>query len=831
MDVFMNAKGGALKGVSGGAQYKAGRLELLINSDDWHVFAGTPDSPIALEFINLFETQSYLMVGTDLPPFPGPPEYFDIPTINQRLDDALGNGSGLAFGSKTSIQDTSKFYFLKIKIDAMMGFDLSVMKYDQSCAGFEPGEKIGIDGWYAKGQIYAHAAVAVDIYVDILGYTGNYEVFSASLSVLFAGGFINPSYAVGYARVTYDCFGGLISGDHDAQINIGERCRPVEAGILEGSKIISDLVPKHKEGIAPFPPGIKSPGSVSPNFGVDCGISPEAVFNFKLNKVFNVRQMLDDGSVSDRTFQVKLNKFQAVKTNGDVYLNSIIYSTDGLKASLTNTSFLEPLTTYNLVVETVVEELNKNTNVWYVAKKANGTEIRESKTHQFKTDKLPDHIRPEDVKYTYPYQYQRYLLKDETQRGTITFHRVNQEWFNPQPKPNVISNFFIVFTPVSGGAKLEKELIFSHSGSDDVGWNRIFFEIPELRNSCVYVADIIRRDSSTLPPQLQIGLSTPVYALNSTTVGSNSASGQLATSAVSSSVLNVQAANTYGLNVKVRNMQISGRTLKANEKLLFTFYFGTSRYNTVEDKMEAIMPGTATMGSFLHLVANFNSPERFDEFDVDGFRYYQNGNPAYGTTRMKPLIGGTDAHFDSWYLTWSKPVIYEYYTEAKKYTSLRFDRYSPDTIGIAPYKTFRFHPTTAKKPKLSASELRPNIYGINPNLGNMAMSESVGSSSSDMKFINSTPIWTYIDYTRLDEITNSISFMADWGSNADAAIPEPFKTLRKRYLDSNWTNPTHGEYSFRLNFNVPEPALRVNSTSGGISAVKGPAAPHQKYTY
>jgi hypothetical protein len=25
--------------------------------------------------------------------------------------------------------------------------------------------------------------------------------------------------------------------------------------------------------------------------------------------------------------------------------------------------------------------------------------------------------------------------------------------------------------------------------------------------------------------------------------------------------------------------------------------------------------------------------------------------------------------------------------------------------------------------------------------------------------------------------------------------------------------------------------LRVNSTSGGISAVKGPAAPHQKYTY
>jgi hypothetical protein len=831
MDVFVNAKAGALKGVSGTPQYKAGRLELIINSDDWHVFAGTPDSPIALKFIDLFTADSYLMVGTDLPPFPGPPEYFDLPTINERLDDALGTGSGLAFGSKASIRDTSQFYFLKIKLDAMIGFDLSVMKYSTTCAGFDPGEKIGIGGWYAKGQIYAHAGVAVDIYVDAFGMSGSYEVFSASLSVLFAGGFINPSYAVGYARVTYSCFGGAISGDHSAQINIGKRCQPVEAGFLEGAKVISDMVPQHKEGISPFPPGIKSPGSVAPNYGVDCGISPEVVFNIAVNKVFRVRQTLDDGSVSDRTFRVKLNRFDAAKTNGDVFLNNIIYSTDGFKASLTNSSFLEPLATYKLIAETSVEELNVNTDTWTVARKSNGDEIRESVTHNFKTDKLPENIRPEDVKYTYPYQYQRFLLKSETDRGTITFNRVNSEWFNPQPKPNVISSFFVVFTPVQGGDKFEEKLIFVSAEGRDVGWNRIFFEIPELLNSRAYVADIIRRDSSTIPPQLQMSIETPVYVLSSNTESSGTSNSQISTSAVSSTVMNAEQSDHYGLNVKVRNLQISGRTLKPNEKLLFTFYFATSRFNTVREKTESLTSGSATMGSFLHLTAGFDGPEKFDEFDVNGFRYHVNGNPEYGTIRMKPLVGGSDARIDSWNQTWTKPIIYDYYYQAIKYTSLRFDRFTPDTIGIPPSKTFRFHPYTAKMNKLGPSEIRPNPLSMNLNMGDLMFSDGGGTSTRNASFICSTPIWTLIDYNYLQTITNNVSFFADQGQSLESVIPEPFKTLKKHYLDSDWTNPYHGEYSFRLHFNVPEPALRDNNINGIIPIQKGILVPYQTYTY
>lgn len=834
MDVFVNAKGGTLKGVSEPAKFKAGRLELLINSDDWHVFAGTPQTPVALEFVGLFTTESYLMVGTDLPPFPGPPEYFDKATIDQRLDDALGNGSGLAFGSKAGFRDTSQFYFLKIKINIDLGFDLSVMKYDHACAGMDPGEKIGINGWYAKGQIYAHGAVAVDIYVDIFGFKGDYEVLSASLSVLFTGGFVNPSHATGYARVTYSCFGGLISGDHDAQINFGKPCQAVELGFLEGSKVISDMVPQHKEGIAPFPPGIKSPGSVGPNYGVDCGISPEVVFNIQVNKVFNVRQVLDDGSRIDRTFKVRLIRFTASKTNNDVFLSNIVYSLDGFKASLTNSSFLEPETTYNLVAETVVEELNESTNQWLIAKKSNGDEIRELKTHQFRTDKLPDIIRPQDVYYTYPFQNQRYLLKNETQRGTIVLRTANSQLFNRQPKPNVVSNFFIVYTPVNGGAKFEKPLIFENTSGDDATWNRIFFEIPELSNSIFYVADIIRRDSSTTPPQLQVLANRPTYTLSSNS-GSSSPiqTPPLNTSAVASTMANAQNTDQFGLNVKIRNNQISGRTYKANEKLLFTFYFGTSRYNTVAEKSEAIAPGTASMGSFLHLDASFTAEERFDEFDVNGFRYatHTNGDPAYGTLRLKPLIKGTDARMDSWNQTWAKPIIYDYYTQAIRYTSLRFDRANPDTIGIPPSKTFRFHPSTPKKNKLAANEIRPNPFNMNLNLPNMMVGDGGNYSSGDVRFLSSTPIWTYIDYTRLEAITNSISFFADQGMTVEEATPEPFKTLRNQYLASNWTNPYPGEYSYRLHFNLPEPGLLAGSSGTYVPLPRGTVAPYKRYTY
>jgi hypothetical protein len=827
-----------LKGVSGSSLYKAGRVELIINSDDWHVFAGTPQTPIALEFIDLFRTESYLMVGTDLPPFPGPPAYFDKPTINQRLDDALGTGSGLAFGSKASLRDTSKFFFLKIKLDAEMGYDLSVMKYDQSCAGFEPGEKIGINGWYAKGQIYAHAHVAVDIYVDIFGLEGSYEVFNASVSVLFAGGFIHPSYAVGYTRVTYSLFRGAVSGDHDAQINIGKRCMPVEAGVLDGAKVISDMVPQDKEGIAPFPPGIRPPGSVAPNYGVDCGISPEVVFNLEVNKVFNVRQILESGEVRDRTFKATLTKFEARRTNGDLYLSNIKYSTDGLKATLSNSSFLPPQATFNLVAETAIEELNKSTGEWQIARKANGNEIIESETHQFKTDILPDVIRDQDVNYTYPFQFQRYLLKNETKRGTITFRKFNASWFNTQPKPNVTSKFFIVFTPVQGGEKFERPLLFENVGNgDDVGFNRIFFEIPPLANSRVYVADIIRRDSSSIPPQALVQLIRPMYVLssNNNTSGSSgvaSAASNLQTSAVVSTTLNAQQTDQFGLNVKIRNMQISGRTYKANEKLLYTFYFGTSRYNTVAEKQADISPGTAVMGSFLNLVADFNAQERFDEFDVDGFRYnIKYDDPSYGVTRLKPLIYGSDARQDNWNQTWTKPIIYDYYAEAKKHTNLRLDRTNPDTIGIPPSRTFRFHPNTSKKRRLNANEIRPNPFSMNLNLSDMMVSDGGGSSSSDMRFICSTPIWTYIDYTRMDYISNSIVFFTDVGQSQYSATPEPFRSMRQRYWDSNWTAPYRGEYGFRLHFRIPETYLQGITTSGGIVNPRANVGPFVKYMY
>src|SRR5690606_28091247 len=139
----------------------------------------------------------------------------------------------------------------EFKMDAGIGFDLSVMKKEVGCEGMAPGELPGVNGWYAEGQIYGYLTGGVSLYVDLLLFEGRYEVATISASAILRGGFPNPSYAVGYANVSYSCFGGAITGNHDIRIPIGDQCEPQQKSILNGAPIISDMVPLNNEGRTP----------------------------------------------------------------------------------------------------------------------------------------------------------------------------------------------------------------------------------------------------------------------------------------------------------------------------------------------------------------------------------------------------------------------------------------------------------------------------------------------------------------------------------------------------------------------------------------------------
>ena len=56
-----------------GANKSAGELELYIGPENWHLYIGTPQARVGLQFVDLFSGNFYFMVGDDIPGVPDPP--------------------------------------------------------------------------------------------------------------------------------------------------------------------------------------------------------------------------------------------------------------------------------------------------------------------------------------------------------------------------------------------------------------------------------------------------------------------------------------------------------------------------------------------------------------------------------------------------------------------------------------------------------------------------------------------------------------------------------------------------------------------------------------
>src|SRR5690606_19905703 len=71
LEVYVNVAGGVVRGT--GARNKAGWAVMHFGKDNWYIHVGTPDQPLGLEVARLFKSESYFMLGKNLPGSPPPP--------------------------------------------------------------------------------------------------------------------------------------------------------------------------------------------------------------------------------------------------------------------------------------------------------------------------------------------------------------------------------------------------------------------------------------------------------------------------------------------------------------------------------------------------------------------------------------------------------------------------------------------------------------------------------------------------------------------------------------------------------------------------------------
>ena len=757
-DMFVDVRPNLLVGT--GPDKKAGQLEILITPDTWHFYIGRPESRVGLKIAGFVQSGSYFMVGDDLPGVPPPPPNIaSLVPADYLVREDISDASGLAFGTEVSFADTGDFLVFRYKVNGLVGFDLLfTASSEMECAGIEDP---GIGPFYARGQLYGAVNAAVSIFVDLWVASGEKDIFTVGVAGMFQCGFANPSWLKGFAHGHYDILWGAVKGEATVPFQAGHHCEPPQSNLLDDMDSLGDLSPADRSGLPP----------ICSDFlicGVDCGVEPQAVFNVKIDQPIDFNEVTSGHQVIPHTVRVVIVKFELKNELGQIVQNSPILAADRTRASLHPPEYLTPKKQHSVTIVLRAEELIGGQ--WRPANKSSGGPAIWERTHTFKTDGGIEELKAENLDYTYPFHRQRFVLQDECRNAVIRCDNslANQPVFkSPYGKRR---SFKIVITSMTGGTPMEQAVTPKHNDNSYVA-----FTLPQLANSRTYSVKLVAKDvfdASNLSFSADGPAAPPSGSGQSP--AQQIANVNLQTMSMGAVASNVSTSN-QGMVIRT-NRVIQGYALRPDEKLLYEYHFRTSNYNTLPDKVTALVnTSTEYTGTTATLPKEVLSPsftgESFDTYDLVGFKY----GPEDLLT-IYPLIGVQDAKSDLWHTQFAKPILYDYYAAIKAsdcselelqrsviWTSNGFIttttyRDHPDPVGIPPFLTVNFHPLGPLPSSiLSDSEVAPSTtFAMNP--GNWSVSANGPATGPPIttRLQYKTGEWVVKDYQRLQTITPDV---------------------------------------------------------------------------
>ncbi len=821
-EMFVNVGPGKVYGL--GPQNRAGRLDLFVNSDSWHLHVGNPDDRVQLTIAGLTTGGFYFMVGDDLPQVPmPPPEVANLVPAGYLVRDDLSDAGGVAFGANVYFAHADTVLIFYYKLNGQFGFDITFRDAGELvCMGeTDPG----IGPFYARGQLYAHMGAAVGIILDAGFFSGSYHLFDVGLAGLFQCGFANPSWLKGFVYGEYSILHGMVRGSINLPFQAGDQCEPPNSGLLDGLNPIGDLSPEDFSGLPPLCTDAKV-------CGVDCGTMPEAIFNMKVDHAFTMHEMRSNGTWLPRTFKLEVEHFELRKKSTNALVaGTISMATNKEMATLGPNAYLEPNTEFTVSIKVRAQELKNG--IWEVVKRDNVPVIW-MKKHSFKTNTGIEELRPQDVAWSYPFLRQRFLLQDECRNGIIDCKSslADQPVFKAPPGRR--REYRVVFVPVTGGAMVERDVELNLTDSTTA----LSFAIPPLQNSKTYTLKVVARDvidASTM------GITEEGPASSGGFNPQEHMQGLLNTQVQNTGIAVVGGSSTalHGGMVNVFRRSLEGYTLREDEKLIYEYSFRTSQHNTLSAKAAALANSGTNYLASTHVPARETLEpafigEGFDTFDANGFNSTRNTGPF----TIHPMVFLYATNTDNWMSNWAKPVLYDYYAIIKDAgcsdmqlarSTITFGgemfgttiiRDTPDTIGMPPYNTVRFHPNTLIWSALSDSEAVPSIGSGLPGAAGGINSMGDGSSGNQTILQITTGAWTRNDYIRLKTITNDVIVncgplipVIDGAGEPWGGFAEPLRSKVLAFLNG-YRRMYNGSYRTTLRF-IPPPSCPWNYIEQG----------------
>lgn len=617
LDVYVNVANGMVKGI--GAEGRAGWAVLHIAPDEWYMHIGTPTDMIGLKVgVGNFYVQSssYFMVGDRIPGSPPPPvEVAQILGLKQGDLDYMKNlndlGDGKGFAFGTHFKfDTGDMNALFLYARFAAGFGADIMLKDY-------GEAVCTNRGGKQIGIngwYANGQAYVYLQGE-LGIKIKLFFIRKKIPIIKAG-----AAALLQARGPNPFWmRGYLGGNYN-----------LLGGLIKGKfRFKLEFGEECKLENESILGGMKIITDVTPkkaDTNVDVFAIPQATFALTVNEPIVIPE--DDG---DHTYKIIIDKFTIVDEAGKEIVGKIDYEASD-RANFISEDILPPNKKLKAIV--TVSFMEKKGGIYQVMME-NGKKAIETEEREFTTGSAPNVIPLHNIQYAYPVVDQNYYYKKESNKGYIKLKRGQDYLFDD---PNWTTKTVLKTTD---DKSLETNFVY------DQATNEVQFEMPELKNKSTYTLGIIAK------------------SLKGNTTNDSSTTTSIST----------QGEDEEGSSIETET------TIKKAEKLSkdgeierLSFAFGTSQYNTLQEKLKRLKFNHywEKVSSDIVMLQNgvTNGNESFDLSELVGTRYTDN----------KPLLQ-VSALMDDAFAQKFKTLFYNNYPVEH----LTLDR-SGDEIGIPPIK-------------------------------------------------------------------------------------------------------------------------------------------------
>jgi hypothetical protein len=591
-------------------------------------------------------------------------------------------------------------------LEAHFGFDILVNK-DEDRVCFESGLAPGINDWYAMGQVYLGLRGEFGVFVDLFFIKGEFPIIELAAAISLEGGFPNPTWATGRAGLHYRILNGLVEGQCNFELQIGEECSVVDENPLASIEFIADIEP--------------TDGSTD----VSVFAVPVVSFNLPVNQLLELPAGLDDDPDAVRVFRPFIDQFELVP----VYSANTLVETPGANTLVANTSarnamegdtfrFNDTHTIASLNfdgVEVLEGESRFRVDVTVKAfehfpdgsrrlVQDGGRDWTDTKSVTFTTGPRPTGLTEDNVLYSYPLKNQAYFLQGELigSNALIKVGRPQQYLFD-RTIDGKDYDYVARVRPISGGDPIEFPITSSTNG--------VAFSLSRLENEEYFVMQIVRKPATTLA--------------SSAAASIGPATSDRVTSALSPAQRTHSFSQGAGsVTVNLQTTELPGEFVRSGESLLYHYYFRTSKFNTLSQKLASLdLEAERNIIGVLNLSGQTEEP--FEKYDLVG--YFKGGRKM-----LEGLVQIEDPFIFTYHSNVALPKVYTLYQELtaiknsdEVLRSMSFSYAGNPTVGFPPKRSVNISSSVRIQDPLQDWELEREAGTTQP----ATTTSSTGSTS------------------------------------------------------------------------------------------------------